>query len=199
MQLSRLRIAFLSARERLNSGAERLRIAWYVILVTALASFIPLNLWLQRHDSALLDAIIRHDVPAALQAFEDGAKMKMEIKHHSTFLQAAAYQGQVAMAKLLVEHGAAAIVAATDDSGQSALDIAIANHHLEMADYLRSLATDHTRDAEKGRKSSSSIPQDIFTRHLTKPGGCVLLWPLQPKSGFLPEAGCGGTELLKIT
>jgi hypothetical protein len=21
-----------------------------------------------------------------------------------------------------------------------------------------------------------------------------MLWPLQPKSGFLPEAGCGGTK-----
>jgi hypothetical protein len=32
---------------------------------------------------------------------------------------------------------------------------------------------------------------------LTKGGGCVFFSLLQPKSGFLPEAGCGGTELLK--
>ena len=38
----------------------------------------------------------------------------------------------------------------------------------------------------------------VFTRHLTKPGGCVLLWQLQPKSGFLPEAGRGRTKLLKV-
>ena len=126
---------------------SRLKIAWYVILITALVSFIPVNLWLQRHDSALLDAIIRHDVPAARQAFKDGATMKMELRHKSTFLQAAAYQGQVAMAELLVEHGAAATITATDDSGETALDIAIANHHLEMADYLRSLATNHADHA----------------------------------------------------
>jgi hypothetical protein len=32
---------------------------------------------------------------------------------------------------------------------------------------------------------------------LTNGGGCVFFSLLQPKSGFLPEAGCGGTKLLK--
>ena len=73
--------------------------------------------------------------------------MKMELKHNSTFLQAAAYQGQVEMAKLLVEHDATATLMATDDSGRTALDIAIANHHLEMTDYLRLLATNHADHA----------------------------------------------------
>jgi hypothetical protein len=40
---------------------------------------------------------------------------------------------------------------------------------------------------------------DGFIRDLTRRGKDDFLWPLQPKSGFLPEAGCGGTELLKIT
>jgi hypothetical protein len=34
----------------------------------------------------------------------------------------------------------------------------------------------------------------LFADDLTKFGDCDLLWPLQPKSSFLPEAGCGGTS-----
>ena len=34
-------------------------------------------------------------------------------------------------------------------------------------------------------------------RHLTKRGGCDLLWPLQPKSVGLPASRCGGTKFLK--
>jgi hypothetical protein len=34
-------------------------------------------------------------------------------------------------------------------------------------------------------------------RNLTKIGGYVLLGALQPKSGFLPEAGCGRPKILK--
>jgi hypothetical protein len=37
-----------------------------------------------------------------------------------------------------------------------------------------------------------------FIRDLTKRDKGDLLPLLQPKSGFLPEAGCGGTELLKM-
>jgi len=32
---------------------------------------------------------------------------------------------------------------------------------------------------------------------LTKGGGCDFFPPLQPKSGFLPEAGCGGPKILE--
>jgi hypothetical protein len=38
-----------------------------------------------------------------------------------------------------------------------------------------------------------------FIGDLTKRDKGGLLPLLQPKSGFLPEAGCGGTELLKMT
>ena len=34
----------------------------------------------------------------------------------------------------------------------------------------------------------------MFMRHLTKCGGCDLLWPLQPKSVRLPASRCGGTR-----
>ena len=98
-----------------------------------------LHIWEDRHDSALLGAIVHHNLPAAHQAFQDGATMQMEIRRHSTFLQAAAYQGDVSMAKLLVEHGAAETVWAADDDGKTAYDIALASGHTEMADYLRSL------------------------------------------------------------
>ena len=33
---------------------------------------------------------------------------------------------------------------------------------------------------------------------LTRAGGCVFFLALQPKSGFLPEAGCGRPKLLKV-
>jgi hypothetical protein len=38
-----------------------------------------------------------------------------------------------------------------------------------------------------------------FIGDLTRRDKDGFLLPLQPKSGFLPETGCGGTELLKIT
>ena|ERR1700722_6007 len=37
-----------------------------------------------------------------------------------------------------------------------------------------------------------------LTRHLTKRRAFDLLWPLQPKYGFLPEAGCGRPKILKV-
>lgn len=93
----------------------------------------------ERQDSALLGAIIAGDVSRAQQAFKDGATMTMPIRRHVTFLQVAASQGNVEMAKLLVEHGALATLASTNDEGKTALDSALAAHHRELADYLRSL------------------------------------------------------------
>jgi hypothetical protein len=40
---------------------------------------------------------------------------------------------------------------------------------------------------------------DGFIRDLTMRDKDDFLGSLQPKSGFLPGAGCGGTELLKVT
>jgi ankyrin repeat protein len=102
----------------------------------------------ERHDTALLRAISARDIQAARQAFSDGATMRTRIRRNFTFLQAAARQGNVEIAKLLVEHGAAATVGARNDDGDTALDIALANGHAQMADYLRSLtAANHAKDA----------------------------------------------------
>jgi hypothetical protein len=37
---------------------------------------------------------------------------------------------------------------------------------------------------------------ELLVRNLTKHGEYDLLWPLQPKSGFLPGAGCGRPKIL---
>jgi ankyrin repeat protein len=98
-------------------------------------------LWTERHDSALLTAINAGDVQAARQAFHGGASMQMRIRREFTFLQAAARHGHVEMARVLVEHGAAQTISATNQDGDTALDIALAGGHTAMADYLRSLMT----------------------------------------------------------
>jgi hypothetical protein len=95
----------------------------------------------ERQNMALLNAINAGDVPAARKAFRDGATMTMEIRHHFTFLQVAAFHTNVEIAKLLVEHGAERTLAAKNDYGATALAIANANGHTEMAEYLRSLTT----------------------------------------------------------
>jgi len=106
------------------------------------------SVYADRHDTALLRAINARDVQEARQAFSDGATMTTTIRRHFTFLQAAARQGDVPMAKLLVEHGAAQTLAVRNDDGQTALDIALANSHAAMVDYLQSLATtNHAKDA----------------------------------------------------
>jgi ankyrin repeat protein len=102
----------------------------------------------QRHDMALLGAINAGDIQAARKAFSDGAKMTMSIRRDYTLLQIAAEKGNVEMAKLLVDHGAAQTVGARNQDGQSALDIALAHGHHEMADYLRALAA--TNQAKDG-------------------------------------------------
>jgi len=119
-----------------------------VILVFA-APFFLLEKWDQRYDSALLNAITAHDVSAARQAFSDGADMSMPFREGGTFLHAVAYHGDVEMAKLLVEHGAARKLQATDSNGDTAEEIAIQNRHSELATYLRSLAT--TNGAENAK------------------------------------------------
>lgn len=113
------------------------RFAWSAVMLTIMASWIPVNLWLQRHDSALLHAVIAGDVPAARMAFEEGGHINMPIKDHFTLLQVAARQGSVEMAKFLIQHGAD--VTAISDNGDTALKIAIANDHPEMVAYLQSL------------------------------------------------------------
>ena len=103
--------------------------------------------YMERHDSALLDAVIAGNVPAARKAFGEGATMTMQIRRHFTFLQVASLHTNVEIAKLLVEHGAAETLTARNDDGDTALDIALAKGHAEMADYLRSLtATNHAKD-----------------------------------------------------
>ena len=105
----------------------------------------------ERHNDALLGAINAGDIQAARQAFTNGATMTMSIRRHFTFLQVAARQGNVDLAKLLVEYGAANTVAARNDDGDTALDIALANGHAAMADYLRSLnaTNDPKRESQR--------------------------------------------------
>jgi len=97
-------------------------------------------IYMERHDSALLDAVNAGDVPAVQRAFNEGATMKMQIRRHFTFLQVAALHTNVEIAKLLVDHGAAGTLAAKNDEGETALDLALAHGHTAMADYLRSVA-----------------------------------------------------------
>ena len=99
------------------------------------------ELWTERHDSALLTAINAGDIQAARRAFQDGATMQMRIRREFTFLQVAARHGNVEMARILVEHDATRTVTATNQDGDTALDIALASGHTAMADYLRSLMT----------------------------------------------------------
>ena len=49
-------------------------------------------------------------------------------------------------------------------------------------------------DAVAGQLANIFPQNSMFAGDLTRRGSCVLLWPLQPKSGFLPEAECGGTS-----
>ena len=123
------------------SHAKRLNWEWVAAFFVVAAFWIGGWLWMERHNSALLKAINAGDVHSARQAFKDGAMMRMHIRRDFTFLQVAARHGSVEMAKFLVENGAAATLAATNQDGETALDIAVANGHAEMAEYLRSLAT----------------------------------------------------------
>ncbi len=135
-------VVWLSARTR-KKKLTKMRIAGYALILTLPVSWIPVNMWLERHDSALLSAVINGDVSAARKAFNEGGNVKMEIRRHFTLLQIAARQGSVDMARLLVEHGAD--VTASNDDGDTAFKIALANKHPDMANYLQSLIeSNHT-------------------------------------------------------
>ena len=129
MTLSSLQSILSSVRTRLNANRKWILGIFYGCGIPVVIFCFCLHIWEERHDSTLLGAIVHHDVPAARQAFQDGATMQMEIRRHYTFLQCAAEQGDVAMAKLLVEHGAAETVWAANDDGKTAYDIALANGH----------------------------------------------------------------------
>ena len=138
-------VVWLRARAR-NIKLTKLRITGYALMLILIASWIPVNMWLERHDSALLSAVIAGDVPAARKAFNEGGNVHMEIRRHFTLLQVAARQGSVEVAKLLIEHGSD--VTSSNDDGDTALKIALVNQHPEMANYLRSLiATNHADHA----------------------------------------------------
>ena len=138
-------LVWLRARSR-KIKLTKLRIAGYALMLTLMASWIPVNMWLERHDTALLSAVIAGDVPAARKAFNEGGNIHMEIRRNFTLLQVAARQGSVEMAKLLIEHGADVI--ASNNDGDTALKIALANQHQEMANYLQALiATNHADHA----------------------------------------------------
>ena len=121
-------------------------VRWKFAVLLILAAVWLSPLWMQRHDYALLKAINAGNVQAARQAFKDGATMQVHIRRDCTFLQAVARQGSVEMGRLLVEHGAGSTVTVINQNGDTALDIALANGHAEMADYLRSLTTKRPAD-----------------------------------------------------
>lgn len=50
---------------------------------------------------------------------------------------------------------------------------------------------DNNAQQAGGTKLISNCTTTLFVGVLTKPCECVLVCPLQPKSGFLPEAECG--------
>jgi hypothetical protein len=56
--------------------------------------------------------------------------------------------------------------------------------------------TDKTLPTAFWQMFSSKTP--LFMRDLTNLGNCDLLVALQPKSGFLPEAGHGRPKILKV-
>src|ERR1035438_7260401 len=126
MSLSSLQSILSSGRAKLNANSKWILGIFYGCGIPIVMFCFFLHIWEDRHDSALLGAIVHHNVPAARQAFQDGATMQMEMRRHWTFLQAAAFQGDVGMAKLLVEHGAADTAWAANDERKTAYDIALA-------------------------------------------------------------------------
>jgi ankyrin repeat protein len=105
-------------------------------------------IYMERHDVDLAEAISAGDLPAAQRAFDEGATMRMQMRRHFTFLQVAALHTNVQIAKLLMDHGAVVTLTARNDDGNTALDIALAQAHIAMADYLRSFSltsTNHER------------------------------------------------------
>lgn len=116
----------------------RWRTVWFGILGTFLLSWIPLNLWLQRHDSSLLHSVMAGDLVSVERAVRDGGDVQMPIRHRFTLLHVAAlHTDNVAVAEFLLKHGVS--LDSINDDGDSALVIAHRQGHQQMAAYLHGL------------------------------------------------------------
>jgi ankyrin repeat protein len=105
------------------------------IVALVFASWIPLNLWLRRHDSVLLTAVREGDLKAAQQAVKDGANVNMSLRGGYTLLHVAAlYTDNVEMVRFLVEHGVPTDTVNSD--GDTAANIADHEGRREIAAYL---------------------------------------------------------------
>lgn len=111
---------------------------WIGFLILLGASWIPVNLWLQRHNDALFDAVSDGDLPAAQSALSAGASVHMEIRHQFTLLHVAAlHHDNVEIGEFLVTHGVSPD--ARNDENHTALQIAEQEGHPHIAAFLRTL------------------------------------------------------------
>jgi ankyrin repeat protein len=111
-----------------------------IIIVAAVLSWIPLQVWLMRDDRSLLGAVIAGDTASVKREVSGGTSVHMTIRRHFTLLQAAAlHTDNTELAKYLVEQGVSAD--AVNDDGDTALTIAVREKHLKIASYLESITT----------------------------------------------------------
>lgn len=111
------------------------RKTWNVLILLAVVAWIPINLWMRRHDDALLRAVIEDDLAVAQQAVNEGANVHMTIKRNFTLLQVAAMNhDDIAIVQFLMNQGVSP--AATNEDGDTAFGLAKQNGHDQVAAYL---------------------------------------------------------------
>jgi hypothetical protein len=111
---------------------------WNVFAIFVLISWVPANLFVQRHNFSLISAIEHNDLTRAEDAIEKGADINYPFRGGDTFLHVVARNnGDLKVAKFLIEKGVS--VNKKNDDKLTAIDIAKQYNNKELYDYLKSL------------------------------------------------------------
>jgi|GEM_PF-3982032 len=123
-----------------------------LLIIAAVAMGYILQKQTPAPDQALDKAVLARDIEAARNAIALGANVNRADATGSTPLHSAAWRGDVAMARLLVEHGA--LVDRPDARiGETPLHSAARGDHPDMAAYLLA------RGADPSRRTHTESPQ----------------------------------------
>jgi hypothetical protein len=115
-----------------DNTAKVLKFIVKALPIIFVISWIPLNIWLSRHDDKLIHKVIEGDLNGVISAIEEGANIHMTIKRKFTLLQVnSLHKGDIRIAKFLINHGVN--VNAVNEDGDTAYDIATRNGYEELS------------------------------------------------------------------
>lgn len=121
--------------------------AWAVFCLVVVILWVPSNLFIQRHDFALINAAATGDFAGVKSAIHDGADIHYPFRDGGTFLHLiAGNNGDIKIAEFFIDNGISVDV--LDKYGNTAYDIAIQKNNSKLSSYLHKVTSAKTNSTK---------------------------------------------------